>query len=631
LLYHWLQTDKGTITGTALLAFAVFLTTLQMDINGDRGPFATDIGEIQNALPRWGILHFHSYPLYSLLGSAFVTLLRPLGIQPAMGASLYSAVWGAICVSLLVAIALAIDVPPLASAGGGLILSLSTSMWIDSSIAEIHTMTTALMLGALLAAVRYGRDGQRRDLLWLAFLTGQAVAHQPASVLLGPALVVLILRQWRGLPGMLWRTLPAAIGLALLGPLTYLYLPIRAWQGADWVYGSPGTWQGFRQMMTYKKSRTVMPASLAGWLEQGERTIELLADDLPLVLLALGLIGLLWAARKGRWPEALGLSLVWVAYLGVSIIIWEGRVSDAQLAAKIPVLAMAALGIAVLIGVVTTRWRWFGTVAAPALLVVAGLLYADHRSTVLDITREPKAEQIIAVVSQIEPARDGEPIALTALWGMDYWALAYAQEYREGMPDFELVRHNANFEAILERGAHLVTPAHTFYAWSPERWKRRLGDLYLSSFAPEVIEMSPVPLLGEMDLPPAEPFPLGNGVTVRHASVAWKGAATLHLVVYWQAEEKLEDHSIAVHLVSQDPPTGPQDILVQADRDHPVGGWYPTSQWRPGEIVRDTYPMQVPLGTTPRAVRLSMYRSLGDGQFLNTEWLSIPVPPRPAE
>ena len=42
-----------------------------------------------------------------------------------------------------------------------------------------------------------------------------------------------------------WRTWLLMIGIALLAPLTYLYLPLRVWMGADWVFGSPGTWEGF--------------------------------------------------------------------------------------------------------------------------------------------------------------------------------------------------------------------------------------------------------------------------------------------------------------------------------------------------------------------------------------------------
>jgi len=88
-----------------LVALAVFLSTLQTNVNGSEHPYATDVGEMQNALPRWGLIHRSGYPLYTATGSLFVTALRLLGIQPAAGASLFSTLWGVVTVGLLVVLA----------------------------------------------------------------------------------------------------------------------------------------------------------------------------------------------------------------------------------------------------------------------------------------------------------------------------------------------------------------------------------------------------------------------------------------------------------------------------------------------------------------------------------------------
>ena len=81
-------------------------------------------------------------------------------------------------------------------------------MWIDSSIAELHTMTMALTFAALLAAIRFGRTAHKADLYWLAFLSGQGIAHQRAFAFLGLGLLVLVIQQWRTI----WQRLPAAVG-----------------------------------------------------------------------------------------------------------------------------------------------------------------------------------------------------------------------------------------------------------------------------------------------------------------------------------------------------------------------------------------------------------------------------------
>ena len=36
----------------AVAVLIIVLTTLQWDVNGSQSPYATDVGEIQNALPR---------------------------------------------------------------------------------------------------------------------------------------------------------------------------------------------------------------------------------------------------------------------------------------------------------------------------------------------------------------------------------------------------------------------------------------------------------------------------------------------------------------------------------------------------------------------------------------------------
>jgi len=84
------------------------------------------------------------------------------------------------------------------------------------------------------------------------------------------------------------------------------------------------------------------------------------------------------------------------------------------------------------------------------------------------------------------------------------------------------------------------------------------------------------------------------------------------------------DHAVAVHLLAAYPPAGPEDILAQADRSHPVGGWYPTSRWSAGECVPDSYALPQMEGAI--GVRLAMYRALSDGSFENSEWLFLPLP-----
>ncbi len=636
----------------AVLALALFVSTLQVGINGSESAYATDAGEIQNALPRWGTIHFTGYPLYTASGSLMVTLFRLLGIAPAAGASLVSALWGAVAVGALALLACTVGAPGPVALLASLLAAVSLSTWIDASLAEIHTLSMAFTTGSLWLALRFGRTGARRDLLWFAAVATQGVAHQRALAFLAPALLVLVWPQRR----VIWRYALPVVAISLLAPLSYLYLPWRYWQGSDWTFGQTGTWQGFTKMILDTKADRIiaLPGSAGEWLARAGLTANLLAEDLPLPLAGLGFLGLVWpcAARLRARPseevaapncaprESLGLLLAALPYLGLCLIIWEGRVSDALLAAKLPAIHLAALGLAMLAGALVRalpRLRWVPMVALALPLL---LLTLANRPQVLAITRDPRAEEVIATAAAAARAGEatpGHPITLMALWGHDYWALAYASEYRSELPGLTLVDHNAHFEAIVASGERLWTLDKTFYALPPDWWAQRLGPISLSSVFPGVIEIAPQPATPTRPPSLGPAIDLGNGIEIVSAqlerAVAPRADGTtlvseerLVVSVYWRAQcDELDDYAVAVHLLAANPPAGPEDLLGQADAAHPIGGWYPTSTWRAGEVVRDDYVIPLSDGRAPIGVRLGMYQVGTDGGFTNTEWLFLPL------
>jgi hypothetical protein len=70
--------------------------------------------------------------------------------------------------------------------------------------------------------------------------------------------------------------------------------------------------------------------------------------------------------------------------------------------------------------------------------------------------------------------------------------------------------------------------------------------------------------------------------------------------------------------------------VAQADRAHPVDGWYPTARWSAGEIVRDHYTLQVANHAEAKAVRVAMYQVSAEGEFHTSNWVSLPVPLAPS-
>ena len=608
-----------------VIALLVFLTTIQTTINGSSDPYATDIGEIQNALPRWGTLHFTGYPQYSFLGSLFVTLLRPLGIKPALGASLYSALWGALSISLLVALMRRFAIPAAVAIVTALLFALSTSMWIDASVAELHTMTLALILGILLAAIDWQRQQEPRSLYWLAFLSGQGFAHQRSIAFMGLGLLVLLLPHWR----LVWRQWPKLLLLGLTGPLTYLYLPLRAWMGASWTFSAPGTWTGFWTIVLDTKAERIIsfPSTLAGWLERSLILNELLAADWPWLLLLPGLAAVIIAGSRIQKRERGTLTLIWLTYYGLSLIIWEGRVSDALLAVKMPVTLMGAIGLAL---ATQSIWLWrerLGQGLFIVWLVCAAWLFVNHRPVVTAITRDQTAQSTIAIATRAENLNSAQPITLMSLWGNDYWQLAYAQDYEGQLSTLNLVDHNANFSALLANDNRLLTLSQTFYQRPLSWWEARLGgNIFLHAPAPSLVEVA----TNQTEANGVMSQELDNGIGVGEVHVSWADQNTLWVQLAWLAPPTpIPDYSIAVHVLKQTPLLSPDDIVAQADRAHPVDGWYPTSLWSPGELVRDAYAATIPAGAAPEAVRISMYRQLDDGSFANTNWLTFAVPARP--
>ena len=625
---------------TALANLTFYLWTLQYGVNGSQHAYATDVGEIQNALPRWGTIHYPGYPLYSLLGSLLVTLLRPLGVEPAAGTSLLSALWGGATVALIYALACELGARPLLAALGATVAGLSTSLWMDSSLAEIHTMGLALALASLYFALRFGRTGERKDLLLLALCFSQGLAHQRTTLFLAPALALLVWPHWRAL-GRGW---PATVGIILLAPLTYLYLPLRAWMGADWTFGAVGTWDGLLSIfLDTKVDRVIaLPGDPAGWLERAAILAGLLHRDLWLPVLALGLAGILLLAaprqpkrrdtaksapyRLTSWRTPLALTLAWLPSAPLCLLIWEGSVSDALLAAKLPIVALGGVGLACAGEALARRGRWAGRAFGALLLV--GIIVGEvcaHRPEVLAVTRDRGAERTIAMAERVAQPQGGAPATFVALWGHRYWALTYAQAYRHQLSGLNLVDHNVDLRQVAARGERILTFSETLYHLPLAWWEERLGRVHLSSPAPNIVEIK-LQATTDEHVPPGPALDLENGIRILSASLTPGRRGSLIVTVYWQAYRPVAaDYSVAVHLLAQDPPQGQDDLLAQADRQHPVGGWYPTSLWEAGEVVRGTAVLRVPPGSRPKAVRLGMYTVASDGSFENSPWLTLKV------
>lgn len=67
-------------------------------------------------------------------------------------------------------------------------------------------------------------------------------------------------------------------------------------------------------------------------------------------------------------------------------------------------------------------------------------------------------------------------------------------------------------------------------------------------------------------------------------------------------------------------------LLIYARTLQAVRGWYPTTQWSPGGVIRDQYELTMPTATIPTAVEITKYTVDEAGQFVNNEWFVIRLP-----
>ncbi|MGQ9628219.1 MAG: ArnT family glycosyltransferase [Anaerolineae bacterium] len=73
----------------------------------------------------------------------------------------------------------------------------------------------------------------------------------------------------------------------------------------------------------------------------------------------------------------------------------------------------------------------------------------------------------------------------------------------------------------------------------------------------------------------------------------------IHLTLFWQCLAEIEEnYTVFIHLVDEG-----GRLIAQKDNE-PVDGFYPTSFWQKGEIVRDQYDFQIPPEAPPGEYRL---------------------------
>ncbi len=302
--------DCGLAAGVGLLTILLYGWTCCPTIYwGDSSEFAV-IG------PTLDIAHPTGYPLFTLLAKLFSML--PVQ-EPALGVNLLSVTAGALACALVFLLCRLLGVPPLAAAGGALLLAVSEELWEQSSAAEVYSLHLALTAAVFLAALRFHHEPNRRGLFVTAALLGLSFTNHLTTLWTVPAVFWLLMTAppidggqawWKDL--ICWLR-SAQVFLASVS--LYLYLPIRSWMGVLFDHGQPGSLGNLLYHVTGRQFQYRMfVAADKGFLQEMEEFGRLVFEQFSPAFLALAAVGCmaLWLRRR---PLAVAVGLLAVANL----------------------------------------------------------------------------------------------------------------------------------------------------------------------------------------------------------------------------------------------------------------------------------------------------------------------------
>ena len=620
----------------------VYLSTLQTIPNGSENYYMIDVGETQIVLNTWGTLHATGYPLFVMAGNIVVALLKLVGVSAAAAPAVNALLWGLLALTLIYALAVHLTGRPLLAAAMTILFGLARTVWIHNNIAEIYSFGLVFLALLLLIALWKtppstastvitefkGRQISYKRIYWLALIGGFAVFHHRALIMVAPALLYAVWPEltanWRKLP----RVVIVSLLLGALGFVPYAYLYLRAQTSAVWVYGEPGTWNGFwDQFLGREASRFIgPPSSMDGLLANFNTINSVLVTDITVPGIILGLLGLIIALRiRARRRAAITMLLSG----GVAYIFHIALYTDILSALILPILLSLAFGwlflaeavISYQLPIASKRTSADQTDSSPRTLTqyieslrIALLILPVTFGIVLFVGNQAFIKGLTSNTTGLETIEMAKetPFGTTLMidWGPRHFAVGFARDVLHELPNLTLVSHKANFQTILANG-RLITPDFTFYNRPVSWWQEQLGTpVYIDAAAPHLVEIKTFREMAAAPLP--------DGITPVEQALDCT-ADHINLKVSWGAAQK-PDHDLSVFVKLLD---AGGNMIAQADEAAPVYGWRPLTTWEAGEIVRDVYPL--PRSAEGATISFGLYRQLDTGEFANEYVYEAPV------
>lgn len=222
-----------------LISFIIYMLTVAPTI------FFGDSGEFVTAAYHLGIVHPPGYPLYLLLGKLFMSIF-PFG-DMAYRMNVLSGLFASLTVVFVFLSAHHVFKKRWIAASLSILGAFSATFWSQAVVTEVYTLSALFFMILVYLVLLWMDSGEKKYLLWTAFIGGLALTHHITIAAFYPVLVVFILiKNWKIILN--WKLVIKIIVLMLLPLLLYLYLPIRSAADPPTDWGNPET---FQSMITH--------------------------------------------------------------------------------------------------------------------------------------------------------------------------------------------------------------------------------------------------------------------------------------------------------------------------------------------------------------------------------------------
>ncbi len=587
------------------LAFALYVRTLAPSV----AFLFDDTLEFQYVVPRLGIIHQTGYPLYALVGKLF-TLLVPLN-DPAFRLNLLSALNGALAVVMVYFVARHLTAHRFAAIIGALTFAVGQTFWSQAVIAETYPPEMLIVAVVFFLAQiwreetqRGNADAARRRFYALAFAMGLGLAHHRLILLLYPAIAVYVLLVDRNILRD-FKTFVRAALLFLAPLLLYLYLPLRGAVGsADGTYEN--TLQGFFAWVMASQYTVFLTGNPFGVQRDVAYYATLFQNQFGLLGLALAVIGIVWLLQKPREWTLLIVALI--AEAGFAFNYNVANVYVHFLTAFLLLAVFAGAGADGLLTVLSSRklrFTYYVSFLAACLLFILvplSLLIANFATNDLSQKWDMHDYGVDILSQPLEP--NATIIGITG----EMTLLRYLQETQGIRPDVQTIAADKE-DARLAAIADALKQDRIVYL---TRQLNGAAEKYsLASLGPLIrVQPKPVTAAPRISHPLDENFGaiklLGYDVDPARLNALpnrWhaENGRLLRVTLYWQPQEKISaDAMVSIKILGAD-----QRVAGQIDQ-RPVLDAYPTTAWRAGEVIVDTYAVPLFLGVTPSEYSISL-------------------------